>query len=105
MLFQMRQTKILLLLFFKNAKSTPTVLLRSSKDALLSGLFLLRLPHIVWYLSLSQDWAFDDGGAPPKAVVEDWLNLIKVRFRDKTGSCIAVHCVAGLGRYRLSISD
>ncbi|CAB3995333.1 tyrosine phosphatase type IVA 1 [Paramuricea clavata] len=44
------------------------------------------------------DWAFEDGAAPPKTVVEDWLELIKVRFHDKTGSCIAVHCVAGLGR-------
>ena len=45
-----------------------------------------------------KDWAFDDGAAPPKTVVEDWLNLIKARFHDKNGSCIAVHCVAGLGR-------
>lgn len=44
------------------------------------------------------DWAFDDGAAPPKTIVEDWLNLIKIRFHDKLGSCIAVHCVAGLGR-------
>ena len=66
--------------------------------------------HIVGHVALRQetptasyflpfkDWAFDDGAAPPKTVVEDWLNLIKVRFHDKNGSCIAVHCVAGLGR-------
>ncbi|XP_054249705.1 protein tyrosine phosphatase type IVA 1 isoform X2 [Indicator indicator] len=31
-------------------------------------------------------------------IVEDWLNLLKVKFREEPGCCIAVHCVAGLGR-------
>lgn len=31
-------------------------------------------------------------------MVDDWLNLLQVKFRDKPGSCVAVHCVAGLGR-------
>uniref|UniRef100_A0A8C7G4E7 Protein tyrosine phosphatase type IVA 3 n=1 Tax=Oncorhynchus kisutch TaxID=8019 RepID=A0A8C7G4E7_ONCKI len=34
---------------------------------------------------------------PPEHVVDDWLNL-KCKFRDEHGCCIAVHCVAGLGR-------
>lgn len=53
---------------------------------------------MAFLISHLQDWAFDDGAPPPKQVVEDWLSLIKARFHDKMGSCIAVHCVAGLGR-------
>ncbi|XP_044525250.1 protein tyrosine phosphatase type IVA 3 isoform X1 [Gracilinanus agilis] len=31
-------------------------------------------------------------------IVEDWLNLLKTKFFEDPGSCVAVHCVAGLGR-------
>ncbi|XP_023579682.1 protein tyrosine phosphatase type IVA 3 isoform X2 [Octodon degus] len=44
------------------------------------------------------DWPFDDGAPPPSKVVEDWLSLLKAKFCDDPGSCVAVHCVAGLGR-------
>ncbi|XP_055401676.1 protein tyrosine phosphatase type IVA 3 isoform X1 [Bubalus kerabau] len=44
------------------------------------------------------DWPFDDGAPPPGKVVEDWLSLLKNQFCDDPGSCVAVHCVAGLGR-------
>ena len=73
------------------------------------------------------DWAFDDGTPPPPEIINDWLQLIVNRFSsspssspknvprkqsngqssnvpaqpaggDNDGPCIAVHCVAGLGR-------
>ncbi|XP_044523954.1 protein tyrosine phosphatase type IVA 2 isoform X2 [Gracilinanus agilis] len=31
-------------------------------------------------------------------IVDDWLNLLKSKFREEPGCCVAVHCVAGLGR-------
>uniref|UniRef100_A0A4W5LYY7 Protein tyrosine phosphatase type IVA 3 n=1 Tax=Hucho hucho TaxID=62062 RepID=A0A4W5LYY7_9TELE len=44
------------------------------------------------------DWPFDDGSSPPERVVDDWLNLLKCKFRDEPGCYIVVHCVAVLGR-------
>lgn len=44
------------------------------------------------------DWPFDDGAPPPSKIVDDWLNLLKAKFCEDPGCCVAVHCVAGLGR-------
>ncbi len=35
---------------------------------------------------------------PTLQVVDAWFDLLNKRFRDDPGSCVAVHCVAGLGR-------
>lgn len=44
------------------------------------------------------DWQFDDGSPPPAEVMDEWFNLLKSRFKEEPGCCVAVHCVAGLGR-------
>lgn len=44
------------------------------------------------------DLAFEDGTSPPQEIVELWFDLLKSRFTENPGSCVAVHCVAGLGR-------
>ncbi|XP_065175477.1 PRL-1 phosphatase-like [Sycon ciliatum] len=44
------------------------------------------------------DWYFDDGSAPPPEILSNWLELIEKRFGEASDNCIAVHCVAGLGR-------
>lgn len=44
------------------------------------------------------DWAFDDGSPPPNEIIEGWFDLLRKRFKEEPGCCVAVHCVAGLGR-------
>ncbi|XP_034031119.1 protein tyrosine phosphatase type IVA 3-like isoform X2 [Thalassophryne amazonica] len=46
------------------------------------------------------DWPFDDGAPPPSKLVDDWLSLLRKKFQEDPGCCVAVHCVAGLGRKR-----
>jgi len=44
------------------------------------------------------DLPFEDGTFPPRDVCESWFSLLKTRYKESPGCCIAVHCVAGLGR-------
>lgn len=48
------------------------------------------------------DMEYADGHSPPKEVIDQWLQLVDKTFYSSpssdAGSCIAVHCVAGLGR-------
>jgi len=44
------------------------------------------------------DWQFDDGSPPPQEIVDKWFDLIQRRNDDDPSSCVAVHCIAGLGR-------
>lgn len=44
------------------------------------------------------DLVFDDGTFPPTEIVEQWFDLLRRRFGADPSSCVAVHCVAGLGR-------
>lgn len=48
------------------------------------------------------DWPFADGEAPPSDIVSNWVQLCNERFDSvavgEPPACIAVHCVAGLGR-------
>jgi protein tyrosine phosphatase type 4A len=45
---------------------------------------------------------YNDGTAPPKHIIREWLGLVKACFArsklDGSRPCIAVHCMAGLGR-------
>lgn len=44
------------------------------------------------------DLEYDDGTFPPNEVVDEWFKLLKKQFHDSPDACVAVHCVAGLGR-------
>lgn len=44
------------------------------------------------------DFCIDDGAVPDSHIIRDWLNLVAQTFSQDSESCIAVHCIAGLGR-------
>ena len=49
-------------------------------------------------ISFFQDFPFEDGAAPPFDIIKKWMELVVQMSEDEESSCIAVHCVAGLGR-------
>ncbi len=55
-----------------------------------------------------QELFYEDGQSPPKDVITKWIKLVTERFdglapgEDKP--CIALHCVAGLGRAPLLVA-
>lgn len=44
------------------------------------------------------DLQYEDGMYPPGYVVDDWFKLLKKHNQRDPEACVAVHCVAGLGR-------
>lgn len=44
------------------------------------------------------DLGYDDGTFPPNKIVEEWFKVLRNQFTDNPECCVAVHCVAGLGR-------
>jgi protein tyrosine phosphatase type 4A len=44
------------------------------------------------------DLAYDDGSSPANELIEEWFELLRNQFRKDESGCVAVHCVAGLGR-------
>ncbi|KAK4878775.1 hypothetical protein RN001_011281 [Aquatica leii] len=42
--------------------------------------------------------AYTDGTSPPRLIIDEWFKLLKDHFTKEPDGCIAVHCVAGLGR-------
>lgn len=44
------------------------------------------------------DLEYEDGTFPPNEIVDAWFKLLKKEVAKNSDSCVAVHCVAGLGR-------
>jgi protein tyrosine phosphatase type 4A len=48
-----------------------------------------------------QEMYYPDGQSPPQDVIDRWLELVYSTFDKKNKEdkpCVAIHCVAGLGR-------
>ena len=51
-----------------------------------------------------QDCEFADGYPPPEAVSDNFVSLSKTVFAKDPTACIAIHCVAGLGRAPIMVA-
>ncbi|XP_031632343.1 protein tyrosine phosphatase type IVA 1 [Contarinia nasturtii] len=50
------------------------------------------------------DLAYDDGTPPPQRIVDEWLEILRKNYQENPEACVAVHCVAGLGRAPVLVS-
>jgi protein tyrosine phosphatase type 4A len=50
-----------------------------------------------------QELHFEDGASPPDDIISQWLELVSLARNSPDNPTIAVHCVAGLGRYVVNI--
>ena len=53
------------------------------------------------YPSHVQEMEFQDGESPAEEIIEKWLDLVEERVKQQ--ETVAVHCVAGLGRYEITL--
>ena len=53
---------------------------------------------VICLLHCCQDFCIDDGAVPDNQIIRDWLDLVAQTFSHDSEACIAVHCIAGLGR-------
>lgn len=44
------------------------------------------------------DLPYDDGMAPPMDIIKKWCAILRDRKMVEPNCCVAIHCVAGLGR-------
>lgn len=44
------------------------------------------------------DLVFEDGTSPSKEIIEEWFKILQKNFTVNPKCCVAVHCIAGLGR-------
>lgn len=51
-----------------------------------------------------RDLAYDDGTPPPQNIVDEWLEFLRHNYQENPEACVAVHCVAGLGRAPVLVS-
>ncbi|XP_055305647.1 PRL-1 phosphatase [Sitodiplosis mosellana] len=51
-----------------------------------------------------RDLAYDDGTPPPQPIVDEWLEILRKNYQENPEACVAVHCVAGLGRAPVLVS-
>ena len=70
---------------------------KESQHHMLICYFFSILFFIIIFVCLFQDLPFEDGAPPTLDIISQWMELVQEVSAEGNG-CIAVHCVAGLGR-------